>query len=181
LIFEDWQSVGQTLQMIAGASLWWIGDWYLFGEDHFGELAAQAIGDDTGYSARTVQQAAWVCGRFAFSKRLEDVPFSTHMVLAGVKDEVKRYELLALAAEERWTMRQAQEAAREFKQIAAPIRAEEGRSVTAGEVMLTLFVGKGILVMQRLDRRTGIVLDRAALSDNARSLLLEFLAMVPDA
>ena len=180
LTFEDWQSAGQILQVIAGASLWWIGDWYLFGEERFGELSAQAIGGDTGYSPRTVQQAAWVCGRFPFSKRLENVPFSTHMVLAGVKDEVKRDELLALAAKERWTMRQAQEVARAFKELPAPeaptISNGNGRSADVGPFVLTLYAEAGLLIVQRRDRSgEGIALDRSEFSDEAKVLVLVFL------
>ena len=82
--------------------MWWVGDWYLFGERIYGERAAQAVGDETGYSARTVQQAAWVAGRFPASSRLENVDFGTHMALAGIEDTEKRYALLGQAGEERW-------------------------------------------------------------------------------
>jgi hypothetical protein len=41
--------------------------------------------------------------------------------------------------------------------------------------LLTLFEETGILVVQKRDRRTGLVLDRAAFSDEAVSLMQDFL------
>jgi hypothetical protein len=175
LTFEDWQSVGQTLQVIAGASLWWIGDWYLFGEDRFGESAAQAIGDDTGYSARTVQQAAWVSSRFPISSRLESVPWSTHMALAAVEDESERVRILELAAKERWTREQARERVRNRKAVVPAVTQDEGRSVDVGQYLLTLFEEKGLLIVQHRDRRTGMALDRAMFTDEALALVQDFL------
>jgi hypothetical protein len=178
--FAEWEEIGQLLQTRAKAILWLIGDWYLFGEDHFGEDAAQAIGDDTGYSARTVQQAAWVSSRFPISSRLESVPWSTHMALASVEDESKRVRLLELAANERWTREQAREQVRGLKQISGPpgvpaIAQEKGRSVNVGEFLLTLFAAKGLLIVQRRDRHTGMVLDRALFTDEALVLMQDFL------
>ena len=59
LAFEEWAKVGETLQTIAGSALFWLGDWWRHGEAHFGEEAAQAVRDDLGYSARSVQVAVW--------------------------------------------------------------------------------------------------------------------------
>ncbi len=180
LTFEAWESVGRTLQTMVGAALWWIGDWYLYGEDRFGESAAQAIGDDTGYSARTVQQAAWVSSRFPTSSRLESVPWSTHMALASVEDESERVRLLERAATDRWTREQAREQVRGLKRISGPpgvpaLAQDEGRSVDVGELLLTLFAAKGLLIVQRRDRHTGMVLDRALFTDEAKALVQDFL------
>ena len=102
------------------------------------------------------------------------------MAFAGVEDEQKRYGLLTLAAKERWTVHQAREMVRDLKQTAGPpgmpvVAQDEGRSVDVGEFMLTLFAEKGLLIVQRRDRRTGLVLDRAMFGDEAKALVLDFL------
>jgi hypothetical protein len=174
--FEEWQEIGQMLQSRAKAIMWLIGDWFLFGEDRFGELAAQSIADDTGYSAKTVQQAAWVCGRFLLSRRLEDVSFSTHMAIAGVEDEAKRYELLELAAKERWTMRQARERVRSLKGSVAPVVLDQGRVVETTDFLFTLYERLGRLTILQKGRFTGVSLDRDTLTDDAVDLIMAFLA-----
>ncbi len=45
-----------------------------------------------------------------------------------------------------------------------------------GEFMLTLFAEKGwLLIVQRRDRRTGMVLDRTLFTDEAKALVHDFL------
>src|SRR5262245_15308159 len=35
LSFDDWDQVGASLQRVNGALQWWIGDWIVWGENHF--------------------------------------------------------------------------------------------------------------------------------------------------
>ena len=103
-----------------------------------------------------------------------------HTALAGVEDQEKRFSLLDLAAKERWSVREARDRARDLKQITGPsgaagIAQNEGRSVDVGELMLTLFAEKGLLIVQRRDRHTGITLDRSRLTNEAIRLMRDFL------
>jgi hypothetical protein len=78
------------------------------------------------------------------------------------------------------TREQAREQVRSLKQTGGvpevPVLAQgEGRSVDVGELMLTLYEEKGILIVQRRDRHTGLVLDRELFTDEAKALVQDFL------
>lgn len=175
LEFERWQGVGNTLLSIGRAAMWWVGDWYLFGERRYGEQAAQAVGDETGYSARTVQQAAWVAGRFPPSSRLENVDFGTHMALAGVEDPATRGALLERAAAQTWTRRQAREAVRAFKRGGAAVTRVPGdQTVETARLVLAWYPETGLLVIQ--DRAGhGVTIAADDLTSEARGLLRNVL------
>lgn len=101
LSYDAWAEMGQPLVRIAQASMWWIGDWLLFGERKYGEKYSQAI-EATGYALSTLKNAQWVADRFPPDQRREDVTFSQHKTIAGL-DPKPRAELLARAAEEHMT------------------------------------------------------------------------------
>lgn len=101
LSYDEWAEMGQPLMRIAQASMWWVGDWLLYGEHHYGEKYAQAI-EATGYAVSTLKNAQWVADRFPPSERREDVTFSQHKTIAGL-DPPQRVELLRRAAEESMT------------------------------------------------------------------------------
>lgn len=101
LSYDAWAEMGQPLIRIAQASMWWIGDWLLFGERKYGEKYSQAI-EATGYALSTLKNAQWVADRFPPDQRREDVTFSQHKTIAGL-DPKPRAELLARAAEEHMT------------------------------------------------------------------------------
>ena len=42
LTFDEWQALGATLGRMAESVMFWLGDWWLWGEHHYGEAAAQA-------------------------------------------------------------------------------------------------------------------------------------------
>ena len=173
LTFAAWAEKGQTLLSITRAVMWWIGDWFCYGEAHFGEEAAQAV--DTGYAAKTVQQAARVSERFPLAKRLaESVSWSVHLALAGVENEAQRFDLLALAAQEQWTVQQVRERVRGLGNGQA-IEPAAGRSVEMGDYLLTLFEEQGVLEIQHRGRQTKISLARSMFTDEAVQLVQRFL------
>ena len=98
--FDDWQSVGETLYKMEHAILFWIGDFWLYGERTYGESAAQAA--PTGYALKTLQNAAWVADRIEPSRRREDLTWSHHCEVAAL-EPAKADELLSEAAAENWT------------------------------------------------------------------------------
>jgi len=103
------------------------------------------------------------------------VPFSTHMAIAGVEEEAKRYELLGLAVKERWTMRQARERARSLKDPVAPVTLDEGRMVETTDLTFTPYERLGRLTILQKGRFTGVSLDRSLLTDEAVQLVRDFL------
>ena len=112
--FETWKQLGKKLQELEGSVMWWLGDWLNHGEKHYGETYSQAL-DATDYAYNTLAKAVWVSGRFEFWNRFQNLPWSFHMVVAGVDDPESRNGLLKAALENGWTQAQLREAVRAYK------------------------------------------------------------------
>jgi hypothetical protein len=97
--FEEWQQVGEQLQHAQRAVMWWLGDWWAFGERRYGEEASQA--SDLP-SAKTLSNAASVCMRINPSRRRESLSFSHHADVAYLGADIAD-RLLDLAEEHDWT------------------------------------------------------------------------------
>lgn len=89
---EEWKSAGTLLGRFERATLWWIGDWWAFGEHRYGDRRAIVNSPDwTGPSFQTCANAASVCRAFTTSRRRELLSFKHHDViarLARVRPEV---------------------------------------------------------------------------------------------
>jgi hypothetical protein len=99
--FEEWQAHGKALQSCSGSVLWWIGDWFVWGEKQFGEEAYQAVGD---YEPETVRNAVFVCSRVGQSNRVS-LGFWHHSAVAALDDEQQK-RWLAKAEELELTVRE---------------------------------------------------------------------------
>lgn len=97
--FRQWQAVGLRLGQLGGSLLLLVGDWCVFGEDHFGEEYAQAI-DEIGYSHETLRVAAWVAKRFPPDKRPDGISFSHLRIVSKIEDNKKVGALLARVIKE---------------------------------------------------------------------------------
>jgi hypothetical protein len=120
LDMATWAEVGETLIRVERAILWWLGDWWRYGEHHYGEGAYHAA--PTGYALSTVRKAAWVAEQIEPGRRRADVPHSHHEAVASLPPKVAD-RILARAAIENLTLphvRQIAGAAR----IGAPEPAE---------------------------------------------------------
>jgi hypothetical protein len=86
LNFEDWATVGRTLDEFAQSSQWLIGDWWAFGEHRYGCRKALVDGGDwQGPSPQSCMDAASVCRQFAeTSRRREVLSFSHHREVAAL-------------------------------------------------------------------------------------------------
>lgn len=112
LSFEDWEACGKEIARAERAVMWWMGDWWNFGERHYGEMAAQAA--DSDYSYNTWAQAARVAKAIEPCRRLQNVSWSIHQEVAALPPE-RQDALLAQAAEEGWTQRDTRRAVRRVK------------------------------------------------------------------
>lgn len=102
MTLAEWRAAGIAAQQMAASALWWVGDWYLYGERTFGHSSAQEIAAEAGYKVGTVQNAAWVCERIDPSRRRESLSFSHHAEVASLPmDEQEAW--LDLAQEANWT------------------------------------------------------------------------------
>lgn len=98
----QWLAIGETLQRMERSVMWWIGDWWRYGQRRYGEMASQAskdhVKDVTGYTYNTVRRAADVAASFESARRRADVPFAYHQEVAALPvveaeallDEVER-------------------------------------------------------------------------------------------
>lgn len=84
----EWLAIGETLQRMERSVMWWLGDWWRYGERKYGEMASQAsrdaVKDITGYTYNTVRRAADVAGAFESARRRADVPFTYHQEVAAL-------------------------------------------------------------------------------------------------
>lgn len=117
LDFDRWRSIGSTLQSIHRAINWWVGDWLLYGERHFGDEAYQAVRDQIteilGRSDESIRQAIWVAQQFPPDQRRRDLRWSHHReVLIAKLPRDERYALLDVAVTEKLSTRDLGDLAR---------------------------------------------------------------------
>jgi site-specific DNA-methyltransferase (adenine-specific) len=84
----EWMAIGETLQRMERSVMWWLGDWWRYGERRYGEMASQAsrdmVKDVTGHAYNTVRNASIVAGKFESARRRANVPFSHHAEVAAL-------------------------------------------------------------------------------------------------
>jgi hypothetical protein len=76
---EEWIEAGIVLARIDAGMMWWVGDYWIYGEKKYG--ARKAIVDDPnwqGPSFQTCANAASVCRAFETSRRREVLPALTN-------------------------------------------------------------------------------------------------------
>jgi hypothetical protein len=91
LSLSAWSDAGRRLGVIGRGIGWWVGDWLLYGNQHFGERYRRAR-QITGYDVQTLMNMVYVASRFEPSRRRPDLSFSHHAELAA----------LARADQDRW-------------------------------------------------------------------------------
>jgi len=119
LSYDDWLKAGVVLRTIEGAVLWWVGDWYNYGERKYGERAAQAIGGEVDLAAETVRAAGWVAGRVEIVRRRTNLSWSHHQEVAALEPK-EQDRLLDRAEHESLTRAELRAAVRDLKRIALP-------------------------------------------------------------
>lgn len=99
LTAEQWLDVGRALGRARGSLMWWVGDWWAFGEHAYGDRANAVKAEDwEGPAFQTCMDAAWVCRRFETSSRDEVVSFRSHRAIAPIPDDGWRLKVLTWAA-----------------------------------------------------------------------------------
>lgn len=127
--FDEWQEHGKALQQCSGAALWWVGDWFVYGEQQFGEMAYQAVGD---YEPETVRGAVWTCSRVLQKNRKAELGFMHHKMVAAMP-ESEQVKWLGLAVEHQLTTRE----------LSASIKA--GRIVRQPEIDAQKLIGPALV------------------------------------
>lgn len=88
LSVENWTEVGRALGRVRGSVMWWVGDWWAYGEHRYGERKAIVDADDwDGPTFQTCMDAGSVCRAFETSRRHEVLPFNAHRELTSLPAE----------------------------------------------------------------------------------------------
>jgi hypothetical protein len=96
MAFEDWLAYGQRLDRMSRAVMWWLGDWWAFGEHHYGERA-KAV-KFLPWAFQTCRNAGSVARKFETSRRRDVLPWSHHECVAKLdaddqEDLLNRWEV----------------------------------------------------------------------------------------
>jgi len=118
--FEEWTAVGEVLRQMEHSVMWWLGDWWRYGERAYGEASSQAA--PSGYSLATVQNAAWVADRVEPFRRLKGLSWGHHQAVAAL-ESTEADRLLDKAGADGWSVRDLrQEVRRQKNAIGSGVR-----------------------------------------------------------
>jgi hypothetical protein len=109
--FEQWKEAGQSLLRMGRAYQWWIGDWILYGEKHYGDRYTEAV-DVTGLEYSTLRDIVWVCRAVDLSCRHDNLSWALHKEVASLPAP-QQEEWLDKAAEQRMTRERLRSALRD--------------------------------------------------------------------
>jgi len=101
LTFDRWREVGVKICGYCSASAWWVGDWLIYGQSHYGEHYKRAI-DETGLDYQTLRNYARVARRFPLYRRRDNLSFQHHAEVCALDDQEQDFWLDA-AADGRWS------------------------------------------------------------------------------
>jgi hypothetical protein len=84
----QWIEAGKALARIDGTIMWWVGDWWAFGEHKYGDRRAVVEAEDwEGPAFQTCRNAAAVCRGFETSRRRDVLSFIVHAEVASLPEE----------------------------------------------------------------------------------------------
>ncbi len=104
LSFDAWQRAGGQLAGVVDSSSWWLGDWLVFGKDHYADRYQLGI-RTAGLKYQTLRNYAWVSRRFDMQRRRSGLTFQHHAEVASLP--VDKQEIwLDRAEQQGWTTKQ---------------------------------------------------------------------------
>jgi hypothetical protein len=80
---EEWKRIGLRIGAISESSVWWLGDWLVYGQRTYPDRYQQAI-KDTELDYQTLRNYAWVAGRFPAGRRRHALSFQHHAEVASL-------------------------------------------------------------------------------------------------
>lgn len=83
MALDSWQRIGQQIFVIADASAWWLGDWLIYGQEHYPDRYKIAIAQ-TSLDYQTLRNYAWVARKFSVLRRREKLSFQHHAEVASL-------------------------------------------------------------------------------------------------
>jgi N6-adenosine-specific RNA methylase IME4 len=116
LPFEDWQQTGRTLARAAEGVMWWLGDWWRYGQHAYGDRVRSF--ELTGFAFQTCMNAGRVAGAVETYRRREVLTWSHHAEVAGLEPAYAD-KLLDAAEAEGWSRSQLRAAVKALKRRTA--------------------------------------------------------------
>ncbi|MEU5163906.1 LmbU family transcriptional regulator [Streptomyces sp. NPDC020875] len=117
LAFEEWERAGRRLSGLVNSSSWWLGDWLVYGKDHYSDRYERGI-RAAGLQYQTLRNYAWVSRRFDVVRRRAGLSFQHHAELAPLPVE-EQDAWLDRAEQLGWTTKQLRGAIRLAREDAA--------------------------------------------------------------
>lgn len=114
LSYDEWVAVGKKLVDTTQNIMWWLGDWWNYGEHKYGEMASQAL--ELGIAYQTFSNAAYVASRIEPARRLPNVSWSHHKEVAPL-DPQKQDTLLNDSAVRGYTVRNLKSEIKKMKML----------------------------------------------------------------
>ncbi|GAA1374888.1 LmbU family transcriptional regulator [Streptomyces beijiangensis] len=110
MAYDEWERAGRQLSDVLDSSSWWLGDWLVYGKDHYTDRYQRGI-RAAGLSYQTLRNYAWVSRRFDHTRRRAALSFQHHAELASLP--VAEQDLwLDRAEQQQWTTKQLRGAIR---------------------------------------------------------------------
>lgn len=108
--FEEWERAGRQLSGLLNSSSWWLGDWLVYGKDHYADRYERGI-RAAGLQYQTLRNYAWVSRRFEIHRRRPALSFQHHAELASLRVE-EQDTWLDRAERMKWSTKQLRNAIR---------------------------------------------------------------------
>lgn len=88
LPYDEWREIGRQLQRAERSLMWWIGDWWAYGEHTYGSRKELVESEGlSGASYKTCKNAASICREFERSRRRDLLSFTHHAEVASLPPE----------------------------------------------------------------------------------------------
>ncbi|MFD6922501.1 LmbU family transcriptional regulator [Streptomyces sp. NPDC059944] len=110
MAYDEWERAGRQLADVLDSSSWWLGDWLVYGKDHYTDRYQRGI-RAVGLSYQTLRNYAWVSRRFPLARRRAALSFQHHAELASLPAE-EQDRWLERAERQQWTTKQLRGALR---------------------------------------------------------------------
>ncbi|MGW7264873.1 LmbU family transcriptional regulator [Streptomyces sp. NPDC054842] len=114
MAYDEWERAGRQLADVLDSSSWWLGDWLVYGKDHYTDRYQRGI-RAAGLSYQTLRNYAWVSRRFDLTRRRAALSFQHHAELASMPLE-EQDVWLDRAEQRQWTTKQLRAAIRADRQ-----------------------------------------------------------------
>jgi len=110
--FDEWQAIGEKIIKCTQSCMWWLGDWWAYGDHNYGERAAQAV--DIDLAPNTLSDAGWVASKIESTRRRVNLSWSHHREVAALEPDVQD-ELLSAAEKKGMSKRELRKAVRDYR------------------------------------------------------------------